>query len=74
METAEEWQNATDKLLKEGVQALIIDVRGNPGGYLHSVGDIAGSLLQEDTVFAFMQDAKGMINTACSRNIKGTYI
>ena len=36
-------------------------MRGNPGGYLHSVGDIAGSLLQEDTVFAYMQDAKGIL-------------
>ncbi|WP_269051494.1 S41 family peptidase [Sporosarcina sp. G11-34] len=60
-ETAKEWQNETDKLLKKGAEALIIDVRGNPGGYLHSVGEIAGSLLVEDTVFAFMQDAKGIM-------------
>ena len=61
METAAEWQKATDNLIAEGIQALIIDVRGNPGGYLHSVGDIASSLLQVDTVFAFMQNAKGIL-------------
>ena len=32
---------ATNKLIKEGAESLIIDVRGNPGGYLHTVGDIA---------------------------------
>lgn len=61
METAKEWQDATNELIGKGAQALIIDVRGNPGGYLHSVGDIAGSLLAEDTVFAFMQDAQGAL-------------
>ena len=58
-ETAKEWASATEKLLSDGAEALIIDVRGNPGGYLHSVGDIAGSLLPNDTVYTFMQDADG---------------
>ena len=60
-ESAKEWLDGTNQLLNDGAQALIIDVRGNPGGYLHTVGDIAGSLLQEDTVFAYMQDAKGAL-------------
>lgn len=60
-ESAKEWEKATNKLINEGAQSLIIDVRGNPGGYLHTVGDIAGSLLPEDTVFAFMQDAQGAL-------------
>ncbi len=60
-ESAKEWEKATNKLIKEGAQALIIDVRGNPGGYLHTVGDIAGSLLPEDTVFAYMQNAQGAL-------------
>ncbi|CAM3301313.1 S41 family peptidase [Filibacter tadaridae] len=60
-ETAKEWKTETDSLLKKGIKGLIIDVRGNPGGYLHSVGNIAGSLLKEDTVFAYMQDAKGAL-------------
>jgi len=60
-ETAKEWAAATNKLLSEDAEALIIDVRGNPGGYLHSVGDIAGSLLSDDTVYAYMQDANGAL-------------
>lgn len=60
-DTAKEWKQVTDKLLGEGAEALIIDVRGNPGGYLHSVSEIAGSLLQEDSIYAFMEDAKGAL-------------
>ena len=51
-ESRKEWLDATNKLVKDGAQALIIDVRGNPGGYLHTVGDIVGSLVKKDTVFA----------------------
>lgn len=60
-ETAEEWKVATDTLLEAKAEAIIIDVRGNPGGYLHSVSEIAGSLLSEDTVFAFMEDGAGAL-------------
>jgi carboxyl-terminal processing protease len=59
-ETAGEWETHTKKLIGQGADGLIIDVRGNPGGYLHSVSRIAGSLLREGTVFAFMQNAEGV--------------
>ena len=58
-ETAKEWQKATSEVIKQGAKAIIIDVRGNPGGYLMAVSEIAGSLLNEDKVFVVMQDAKG---------------
>ena len=39
-ETAKEWAIASEKLIGDGAEAIVIDVRGNPGGYLHSVGAI----------------------------------
>ena len=60
-ETAKEWAIASDKLIGEGAEAIVIDVRGNPGGYLHSVDAIMSSLLQEDTVYAYMEDANGVL-------------
>ena len=60
-ETAKEWGVVTNDLLGKGAEALVIDVRGNPGGYLHSVGEILGSLLEVDTIFAFMQGADGSL-------------
>lgn len=60
-ESAKEWLEGTNKLIQDGAESLIIDVRGNPGGYLHSVGDIAGSIVPERTIFAYMQDAKNAL-------------
>lgn len=60
-ETAAEWKKATDAMISGGAEALIIDVRGNPGGYLRAVEKVAGSLLQDDTIYAYMQDAKGQL-------------
>ncbi|MFC5604658.1 S41 family peptidase [Sporosarcina koreensis] len=60
-ETAAEWKKATDEMIKGGAEALVIDVRGNPGGYLRAVGEVAGSLLKEGSNFAYMQNAKGQL-------------
>ncbi|MCG7344399.1 S41 family peptidase [Sporosarcina sp. ACRSL] len=60
-ETADEWKKATDAMIKGGAEALVIDVRGNPGGYLRAVGEVAGSLLPNDSIFAYMQNAKGQM-------------
>ncbi|MDN4606839.1 S41 family peptidase [Sporosarcina highlanderae] len=60
-ETADEWKKATDEMITNGAEALIIDVRGNPGGYLRTVAKVAGSLLPEDSIFAYMQNAQGQL-------------
>ncbi|MCZ2257256.1 S41 family peptidase [Sporosarcina sp. G11-34] len=60
-ETAKEWGVVTNDLLDKGAEALVIDVRGNPGGYLLSVGNILGSILAEDTIYAFLQDVDGSL-------------
>ncbi|ARK25549.1 peptidase S41 [Sporosarcina sp. P37] len=61
-ETAKEWQKATSDVIKKGAQAIIIDVRGNPGGYLKAVSEISSSLLEEDRAFVVMQDAAGNLS------------
>lgn len=60
-ETADEWKKATDDLIAGGAEALIIDVRGNPGGYLRAVAKVAGSLLPDDSIYAYMQNAQGQL-------------
>lgn len=60
-ETAKEWKEATDMLIADGAEAIVIDVRGNPGGYLHSVAQIVSSLVEVDTVFAYMEDTNGAL-------------
>ncbi len=67
-ETAEEWKVATDALMSDQSEALLIDVRGNPGGYLYSVSQIVSSLVEEGTVFAYMEDANGALTPLVAEN------
>ncbi|MFC5558392.1 S41 family peptidase [Ureibacillus thermophilus] len=60
-ETLEEWIESTKRLLSENVDGMIIDLRDNPGGYLHSVAGVVSSIGKEGTVFAYMQNAQGMM-------------
>lgn len=57
--TAEEWVSATKQLIAENVEGIIIDLRDNPGGYLHSVAAVVSSLEKEGKVFAYMQNGQG---------------
>src|ERR1043166_6607881 len=43
--TAEELCKALDALQKQGMQALILDLRNNPGGLLNSAVDVCGQFL-----------------------------
>ncbi len=64
--TGEEWAKQTGSLVERGIDALVIDVRGNPGGYLFSVSSVVGTLLNPGATFAYMQNADGvleMLNT-----------
>lgn len=58
-ETAIEWKNALNRVLEEQVEGLIIDVRNNPGGYLHSVAQIISFFEAKEKVFAYMQNHEG---------------
>ncbi len=47
--TAEEFGKALDNLQKEGMQALVLDLRNNPGGLLNSAVDVLGQFLPPNT-------------------------
>ncbi|CAN5638803.1 S41 family peptidase [soil metagenome] len=47
--TAVELAKALDKLDKEGMQALVLDLRYNPGGLLNSAVDVCGLFLPQGT-------------------------
>ena len=47
--TADELSKAIDNLQKQGMQALILDLRNNPGGLLNSAVDVCGQFLPANT-------------------------
>jgi carboxyl-terminal processing protease len=47
--TAEELSKAIDNLQKQGMQALVLDLRNNPGGLLNSAVDVCGQFLPPNT-------------------------
>jgi carboxyl-terminal processing protease len=47
--TADEFSKALDGLEKQGMQALILDLRNNPGGLLNSAVDVLGQFLPPNT-------------------------
>ncbi len=48
--TADDLQHALDLLEMQGMQALVIDLRNNPGGLLDSAVDVAGKFVPPGTV------------------------
>ncbi|MCZ8536606.1 S41 family peptidase [Paenisporosarcina quisquiliarum] len=68
--TAEEWEEQTRTLVKQGIDGLVIDVRGNPGGYLHSVEQVVGTMLKGGQIFAYMQDSKGVLEPLTVKSTK----
>lgn len=57
--TLQQWTEEISKMQKEDIDALIIDVRDNPGGYLHSVAGVLSTMEKKDVTFAYMQNGKG---------------
>ncbi len=53
-----EFAKALENLKKQGMTELIIDLRGNPGGYLHTVLNIAQLVVPQGEV-VYMEDKHG---------------
>jgi carboxyl-terminal processing protease len=53
--TADELEKALDELQKQGMQALVLDLRNNPGGLLNSAVDVCGQFLPPNTTVVSTQ-------------------
>jgi carboxyl-terminal processing protease len=53
--TAEDLAKALDELQKQGMQALVLDLRNNPGGLLNSAVDVCSQFLPPNTVVVSTQ-------------------
>lgn len=68
-----QFKNNLEKLEKEKIDGLIIDVRDNSGGYLSSVTDISNILLEKGKTIYQLEDPKGTIKKKDTTKEKRTY-
>ena len=68
-----QFKNKLEKLEKENVDSLIIDVRDNSGGYLTSVTDICNLFLEKGKVIYQLQDENGTVKKKDTTKEKRTY-
>lgn len=54
-DTYEELVQAMAKLKKEGMQNLVLDLRGNPGGYLHAATQVSSEFLGPDKMIVYTE-------------------
>ncbi|HZH60720.1 MAG TPA: S41 family peptidase [Metabacillus sp.] len=57
--TAEDFTNTLTKLEKENIEGLVLDVRGNPGGYLQSVEEILKQFVTKDHPYIQIEERDG---------------
>ncbi|TKC17067.1 S41 family peptidase [Robertmurraya kyonggiensis] len=58
-ETAKEFTKQLTDLEKKGIEGLVIDVRGNPGGFLTSVEDILKEFVSKEKPFVQIEKRNG---------------
>lgn len=68
-----QFKNKLEKLEKENIDGLIIDVRDNSGGYLTSVTDICNLFLEKGKVVYQLQDESGTVKKKDTTKEKRTY-
>ncbi len=56
--TAEEFDQALNRLLKEGIDSLVIDLRNNPGGLLDAAVDVAEPFFKKGELIVYTQGRK----------------
>ncbi|MFD2778684.1 S41 family peptidase [Ornithinibacillus salinisoli] len=57
--TSTEFGEQLQALEEEGMEGLIIDVRGNPGGLLNSVEEILSNFIPKETPYVQIEDGEG---------------
>jgi len=65
--TADALQEALDKLTAKGMNALVLDLRGNPGGLLTSAVDVAQKFLKRGQLIVTTKGREGVFDKIESR-------
>lgn len=57
--TAEEFEKSLTELENDGMEGLVIDVRGNPGGLLDAIEEILQSFIPDNIPYLQIEDGQG---------------
>ena len=66
--TYNEFISGSEKLLKLGMNQLILDLRGNPGGYLEMAIKVADEILKKDNLIVYTEGRNRTKNEFYSTN------
>ena len=61
MNTYSEFKTSLDDLLKDGMTDLVLDLRGNGGGFIEIANRIVDEFLEDDKLIVFTKNNKGKI-------------
>lgn len=59
MTSYDEFKTALDTLQKKGIKDLVLDLRGNPGGYMHIADQISDEFLEDGQLIVYTKNKKG---------------
>ena len=64
----DQFKDAYDDLVDQGMTSLVIDIRNNPGGLLSAVTEILDLFIEEDEMIVYTMDKDGNRNDYCAKN------
>lgn len=70
--TFNEFKRALRRLKKEGATSLVLDLRGNPGGFLEIAVNIIDEFLEDDKLIVYTKNKKGDVEKSYSTS-KGEF-
>lgn len=59
MTSYDEFKSALDKLQEQGIKDLVLDLRGNPGGFMHIADQISDEFLADGQLIVYTKNKKG---------------
>ena len=59
--TYDEFKEALDNLQEEGIKALVLDLRNNPGGYISTAQSIIDEFLEDDKLVLITKNKSGKV-------------
>ena len=66
--TAESLKTTVDKLIKDGMRGLVLDLRNNPGGLLKSAVDVSQLFLPEDSIIVTTKGRDPVFKTVINKS------